>query len=194
MKIIGITGGIGCGKSEVLKFLESMGAYIIEADRLAHSLMSNGQDTYNSIVEVFGNDILLDNGDIDRFKLGKIVYSDKEALNKLNSIVHPAVKNYIINDINDKRQAGNIDNYIIEAALLIQDGYREICDEIWYIYADYSTRLQRLVKGRGGNEEKYITVMNNQADDEYYISNSDRIIDNNDDFEKTQNVLKVLLN
>ena len=194
MKVIGITGGIGCGKSEVLNYLATLGAYIVEADKLAGSLMKKGETTYDRVVEEFGYDIIAGDGEIDRVKLGNIVFGNAQLLEKLNGIVHPAVKAFIINDINEKRNAGYTKHYIIEAALLIQDGYSNICDEIWYIYADTETRLQRLIKGRGGDASKYKMVMNNQADEDYYKNNSDRIIDNNGEFEKTQNVLKALLN
>lgn len=194
MKVIGITGGIGCGKSEVLKYLESLGAYIVEADKLAHTLMKKGENVYKRIIDEFGNDILAENGEIDRQCFGEIVFNDESALDKLNSIVHPAVKEYILNDIDNKNADGNVDYYVIEAALLIQDGYRDICDEIWYIYADKDTRLSRLVKGRGGDATKYESVMYNQETDDFYKVNSDVVIDNNGDFAVTQTALKVMLN
>lgn len=194
MKVIGITGGIGCGKSEVLKYLKSEGAYIIEADKLAHDLMKNGASVYNRIINAFGSGIIGDDGELDRQALGKIVFGDVDKLKALNSIVHPAVKEYIINDIEEQRILGKIDYYVIEAALLIQDGYKTICDEIWYIYADRNTRIDRLIKGRGGDVAKYETVMDKQADDAFYRNNSDAVIDNSFDFDKTKNELKVLLN
>ncbi len=194
MKVIGITGGIGCGKSEVLKYLESLGAYIVEADKLAHTLMKKGENVYKRIIDEFGNDILAENGEIDRQCFGEIVFNDESALDKLNSIVHPAVKEYILNDIDNKNADGNVDYYVIEAALLIQDGYRDICDEIWYIYADKDTRLSRLVKGRGGDATKYESVMYNQETDDFYKVNSNVVIDNNGDFAVTQTALKVMLN
>ncbi|MBQ8084475.1 MAG: dephospho-CoA kinase [Lachnospiraceae bacterium] len=194
MRIIGITGGIGCGKSEVLRYLESLGAYVVEADKLAHRLMKKGSKTYNEIIEYFGTDILGPEGEIDRPLFGKIVFGDEKALKKLDLIVHPAVKEYILKDIRLKKNEGKCGYYVIEAALLIEDGYKEICDEIWYIYADENTRLNRLVNGRGGNISAYKKVMEKQADEAYYRTNSDVIIDNNGDFENTRNELKVLLN
>lgn len=194
MRVVGITGGIGSGKSEILKFLEASGAYVVEADKLAHTLMEPGCDAYNRIVDYFGNNVLCKDGRIDREVLGRAVFSDKEAIKKLNSIVHPAVKEYIIDDIARKRIAASIDLYVIEAALLIQDGYRLICDEIWYIYVDRDERIKRLVKGRGGDEAKYESVIDSQAADDYYRENCDVIIDNNGSFKKTETLLKELLN
>ena len=103
MKIIGITGGIGCGKSEVLKYLESLGAYIVETDKLAHALMKKGEKVHKRIIDEFGADIIAENGEIDRERFGQVVFNDESALIKLNSIVHPAVKEYIIHDIDVKR-------------------------------------------------------------------------------------------
>ena len=194
MKVIGITGGIGCGKSAVLNYLEENGGYVVEADKLAHRLMRKGEDTYNKIIDTFGTDILNDEGEIDRVVFGEVVFSDQNALKKLNVIVHPAVKDYIKQDIKHKRDSLKYDYYFIEAALLIQDGYKSICDEIWYIYADVETRLDRLVSGRGGKKEFYQNVIANQANDNYYRDNSDVVIDNSGDISITQNVLKVLLN
>ena len=194
MKVIGITGGIGSGKSDVLNYLESNGAYVVEADKLAHTLMEPGGKVYNKIVEHFGNAILCDDGRIDRKQLGSIVFADENALQSLNSIVHPQVKDFIKHDIENKRSAGKTGVYVIEAALLIQDGYRLICDEIWYIYVNRDERVKRLVKGRGGEASSYISVIDNQDTDEYYMSNSDVVVDNNGPFKKTEAALKELLN
>lgn len=194
MKVIGITGGIGCGKSAVLNYLEENGEYVIEADKLAHRLMSKGEDAYNKIIDTFGTDILNAEGEIDRVVFREVVFSDENALKKLNLIVHPAVKDYIINDIKQKRDSHKYNFYFIEAALLIQDGYKSICDEIWYVYADVETRLDRLVSGRGGDRKFYKNVIANQENDDYYRDNSDVVIDNSKDITITQNTLKVLLN
>ncbi|MGN0152817.1 MAG: dephospho-CoA kinase [Lachnospiraceae bacterium] len=193
MRIIGITGGIGTGKSTLLKLLkEEYGAYIVETDKLAHELMQPGQSAYNRIIQVFGADILYADGTIDRRKLGDIVFQNKTELETLNGIVHPAVKEYILEDIEKKREEGTV-FYVIEAALLIEDGYKAICDEIWYIYVEREERLKRLVAGRGGKREKYESVIANQSSDEYYRQYCDVVIDNGKTLEKTANVVKELL-
>lgn len=194
MKIIGITGGIGSGKSQVLHLLQTQyQAYIVEADSLAHKLMQKGQPAYNRICETFGTDIVGTDGELDRTILGKIVFGNEEKLQQLNAIVHPAVKQYIKEDIAYHREKEDVKYYIIEAALLIEDGYKEICDELWYIYADKEIRISRLLSGRGGTRQKWISVMENQADDDFYIRNCEHIVNNNDDFVKTANVVKELL-
>lgn len=193
MKVIGITGGIGSGKSTVLHVLEEFGAYVIEADKLAHQLMEPGQLAYKKIIEVFGSHILQQDGKINRQTLGQIVFSDAEQLQALNNIVHPAVKTYIVQDINDKRIKGHTRFYVIEAALLLEDGYREICDEIWYIYTQKEERIRRLLKSRGGTIEKWEQIIANQSKDEYYNEHSDYVVNNGSDLKKTVNIVKELL-
>jgi len=195
MKIIGITGGIGTGKSTVLNILKSeYNAYVVETDRLAHQLMEKDMPAYCKIIELFGDDILDSNNEIDRSKLGPIVFSNPDKLQQLNEIVHPAVKNYIIEDIANKKKESTISYYVIEAALLLEDGYKEICDEIWGIHVTLETRIQRLIEGRGGNREKWETVIMNQSSEEYYRENCDAIIENNGDPKETKEQLVILLN
>lgn len=194
MRIIGITGGIGTGKSTVLHIMEQEnGVYIVETDRLAHTLMEPGQKAYKKIVEAFGTHILSEDRTIDRACLGKIVFGDAGRLEQLNAIVHPAVKEYIIADIEAKKKGGEVQFYVIEAALLIEDGYKAICDELWYIYVDREERIRRLIAGRGGDRAKYESVMENQATEEYYMSNCDVVIHNEESVEKTANIVKELL-
>ena len=194
MQIVGITGGIGSGKSMVLSYLKDCGAYIIEADKLAHHLMEPDMPAYLKIVECFGDTILNDDRTINRNALGSIVFGDEAKLKQLNEIVHPSVKEYIIDDIERVRTLGKADYYVIEAALLIQDGYREICDSIWFVYADEQTRIKRLVAGRGKTAKDYEVVMKNQENEDFYRANCDVVIDNSNDFISTQNVINDLLN
>ena len=149
MLILGLTGGIGCGKTAVLTILkEEYDAYIIEADRLAHELMEPGKTVYQGIVDAFGMEVLMDtdidisapaegnavtdngqstvNRSIDRKKLGDIVFHDKDKLALLNSISHPLVKEEILRRIEEQKDAGK-KLFVIEAALLIQDGYKSLC-------------------------------------------------------------------
>ena len=144
MKIIGITGGIGSGKTAVLDIMQrDYGAFIMEADALAHRLMEPGQISYNDIVEHFGRDILDEDSRIDRAKLSAVVFSDQKQLDILNSITHPNVKKAILESMEEQKKSG-CRLYVLEAALLIQDGYLDICDEMWYVYADVSKRIERL--------------------------------------------------
>ena len=182
MKIIGITGGIGTGKSLVLSILKTKyDAYIVEADKVAHILMKKGEPAYIEIVNAFGTSVLdKETGELDRASLGSLVMNDKEKLNVLNSIVHPLVKDYLLSDI-EKMRKEDITYYVIEAALLIQDGYKQICDEIWAIITDKDIRFERLKKNRNYTIEKADGFIKNQPSDDFFIDNSDRIIYNNTD-------------
>lgn len=194
MKIIGITGGIGTGKSTVLTLLkQEYSAYIVEADKLAHKLMLPGGTAYEQIVDTFGADILNAEGVIDRNRLGAIVFKNPDALRKLNEVVHPAVKKYILQDIELKKKEGSAQYYVIEAALLIEDGYKMICDELWYIYVEKEERIRRLLAARGGNREKWEQIIGNQSSENYYHTNCDYVIDNGKSFEHTANIVKELL-
>jgi dephospho-CoA kinase len=196
MLILGLTGGIGAGKSLVLNFLsKNYNSYICETDRLAHELMKSGTEINRRITNAFGNGILNDDksGDIDRAKLGPVVFSNPEKLDLLNSIVHPGVKEYILADIEEKRKS-DIDIYVIEAALLLQDGYDKICDRIWHIWADRESRISRLMANRGYSYEKCVSVIENQPGDDFYIERADFTINNNSSPEKLFDAVKVELN
>jgi len=192
MVVIGLTGGIGSGKSYVLKLLqERWGFPVFEADKIAKDLMLPPNDIYKQIVYEFGDVVIHaddssgnDNGDsslrpLDSEKLRTIVMNDPDSLAKLNSIVHPGVKKYFKDII-----ASEIYNMIIiESAILLQDGYDEICDEIWYVRATEEVRCHRIMTNRGYSYEKAISFMDNQPKDEYYLEHCDRVINNNEDIE-----------
>ncbi len=181
MRILGITGGIGSGKSEVLRILDSKeGVYILESDKLAHKLMQPGHTCYKRIVETFGTGILSQNESINRPALGELVFSDPAKLDQLNRIVHPAVKSRIRSRIRSAKKRG-VRLFVIEAALLIQDGYRSICDELWYIHVDRELRIERLLLGRGGTREKWESVLQSQPKDAYFRENTDVTLENGGD-------------
>lgn len=194
MKIIGITGGIGSGKSVVLNLLrDNHQAYVVETDILAHKLMKPGSPVFSEIVECFGSKIVSPEGTIDRNKLGEIVFNDEKKLQMLNDIVHPAVKNFILSDIKNHREKKDVSLYVIESAILIESGYKAVCDEIWYVYVEKEERIRRLIKGRGGTREKWLDIMKNQKDDDFYQCNCEHIVNNGENFTKTANIVKELL-
>lgn len=183
MKILGITGGVGAGKSTVLTYLfEKYRARIIQADQVAHFLEEPGQRCYERIVELFGRDILDEKGIIDRGSLGAKVFRDTESLKRLNGVVHPAVKSYIIEEIRKERDAGQAPFVVIEAALLLEDHYDEICDEIWYVHTDRDVRKRRLMESRGYTDEKSEKIMKNQLPDERFFEQCQFVVDNSSDF------------
>ncbi len=189
MKIIGITGGVGTGKTQVLEYLnDRYGATICIADDVAKKLEKKGTTCFDMVVEHFGPEILTEKGDLDRDKLSAIVFSDPNELRILNRIVHPAVKEEILKEI-VREQRKNTNLFIIEAAVLIEDHYDEICDEVWYIYSDESTRKNRLKYTRGYTPGRIENIFNSQMSKEDYMENSDRVIDNSGAFVETMQQL-----
>ena len=183
--ILGITGGIGTGKSTVLNILkEKYDFLVLESDKIAHEVMNPGNIAYNEIVEYFGVDILDEDKTINRKKMSEIVFNDKEKLNKLNSIVHPAVIKKISDTIEEEKSNGK-ENFVIEAALLIESGCSKICDRVWYIYADTEVRIERLMKSRNMTRKQIEDVMKNQMKNEFFRDNTTDIVDNSNSIEDT---------
>ena len=194
MKVMGVTGGVGSGKSVILSILEKeYGAQTILADLVAHDLMEPGAKSYMEIVETFGDSILQEDGAIDRQKLGSIVFADEKKLEQLNGITHPNVKEEIKRKIAKIRKKGEASMIVLEAALLIESGYEDIYDELWYIYVNRETRYERLKEGRGYTREKTDSIMNNQLSEEEFRAHAQVIIDNSYDIEQTKKQIHEIL-
>lgn len=187
MKFIGITGGVGAGKSAVLKYLsEKENIRVMLADEIAHDLMKQGTRCYKKIMKAFMYDNILDpSGEFDRGKLAKVIFSSDEKRLKMNSIVHPAVKEYVKEQLALERGKGELDFLVLEAALLIEDHYDEVCDELWYIYASPEVRRERLMTTRGYSEEKVQQIFDSQLPEEVYREKCKVTIDNDGDLSET---------
>lgn len=185
MKIIGITGGVGSGKSRVLSYIEeTFSCVICQADHVAWELQRPGEDGYVKIVEHFGKEILNADGTINRSALGQIVFSDEKELFALNGIMHPAVKEEIQNRILAEKERGT-ELFVLEAALLIEDHYDLICDELWYVFTKETVRRERLKASRGYSDEKIDSMMATQLSEEVFRKHCKVVIDNSGDFEYT---------
>lgn len=185
MKIIGITGGVGSGKSRILSFMEEKyKAVICQADHVAWKLQEPGEKSYCGIVEHFGTKILNEDKTINRGKLGQIVFGNDAQLQALNQITHPAVKEYIKEQIRLEKEKGT-QLFVLEAALLIEDHYDEICDELWYIFTCKEVRRKRLKDSRGYSDEKIDAIMASQLSEEFFRKHCQITIDNSGDFEDT---------
>ncbi len=196
MKIIGITGGIGGGKSSILNFISSH--YISEiyyADEIARELELPGTIVYDRLVSIFGENILENDPDraIDKKKFAQVLYSDKSNLDRANMIIHPAVENYINEKMRAAVKMRETELFFVEAALLIENGYNDIVDEMWYIYADDETRISRLMKDRGYTRKKAISIMESQLSDKDFRDNCDVIIDNSGDLDAALDQVKARL-
>ena len=180
MKVYGITGGAGTGKSEVIKMLQqNFGGCVIMSDEVAREQMQKGNISYQLIVEYFGRDILMDDGEIDRKKLADHVFNNKEALEKLNSMTHPYVKDEIRKLIAEAEASGECRFVALESAILLECGYEDICDEFWYVYTKPEIRRQRMKETRNYSDEKVDSVMRNQQPDEVFFEQCSFVIKNN---------------
>ena len=185
MKIIGITGGVGSGKSEVLSYIgKNFDATVLQADEAAHLLMQPGQACYKPLLELLGPGFTDASGNFDRKKMSSVVFRDEKMRLKVNEIVHPSVKKYIRKAIEREEKQGTL-FFFVEAALLIEDKYDEICDELWYIYADEHVRRERLKQDRGYTEHKIDEIMASQLSEEEFSDHCDFEIDNSGDLEDT---------
>ena len=179
MRLIGITGGVGAGKSEILQYIRKhYKCEIYLADQVAHEVQSPGQPCYQKMVELMGNGILQEDGTIDRAKMASRIFLEKELLLKVNALVHPAVQTYLLDRVKEARQNPEVELFFIEAALLIETGYKEIADEMWYIYADEKVRRNRLEASRGYTPQKISQIMDKQLSEEAFREACDFMIDN----------------
>lgn len=181
MKFIGITGGVGAGKSAVLSYLNQKdGIRVMLADEIAHELMKPGTACYQKIKQQFKKEeIFLPEGGLDRAKIASVIFSDEKKRAQMNGIVHPAVKEYIIQTAQEEKKKNALNILFLEAALLIEEHYDEICDELWYIYTREEIRQKRLMASRGYSEEKVHQIFESQLSEEEYRRHCKVVIDNN---------------
>jgi dephospho-CoA kinase len=177
MLVIGLTGNFGTGKTTVSRMLAELGAIIIDADKLGHELLKPDTETYREILAAFGKSILKPNGEIDRKKLGKLVFADAAALNKLNQVMHPRICEIVKQKIEEYRQAG-IRVVVLEAALLIEaDGLKHLVDQVWVTTAPEAAILRRLKSQRGLKEEQILARLQAQMSSEEKAKQADVVID-----------------
>jgi dephospho-CoA kinase len=187
MRFIGITGGVGAGKSAILSYLAGKpNTKVLLADEIAHDLMEPGTDCYGAILEAFKDeDILQENGQFHRGKLATVIFSSEEKRETLNAIVHPAVKDYVRQVYEAEGQKQELELLILEAALLIEEDYGAICDELWYIYTSEENRRTRLKESRGYSDEKIDGILASQLSEAQFRAGTQVTIDNNGSLEET---------
>ncbi|MBR1701343.1 MAG: dephospho-CoA kinase [Lachnospiraceae bacterium] len=179
MFFIGITGGIGAGKSELLTYIRKH--YYCEiylADEVAHLVKKKGTDCYARLVELLGEEILGTDGEIDKAAMAGAIFGNPDILQKVNAIIHPAVQTYLMEKLGAARENPEVELFFVEAALLIEAGYKGLVDELWYVYAREDIRRGRLAASRGYSEEKIADIMSSQLSEEEFRKNCDFVIDN----------------
>ena len=179
MRLIGVTGGVGAGKSEVLNYIKKhYKCRIYLADEVAHLVKAKGEDCYYELVSLLGEEILQSDGEINKAAMAAKIFADENLLEKVNEIVHPQVRIYIEKRIQEAKEDPDTEIMFIEAALLIEAGYKELVDELWYIYADVDVRKARLMSSRGYSEEKIRQIMEAQLSEEEFRRECHFEIDN----------------
>ena len=149
MKTIGLTGGIGSGKSTVSQLLGELGAFVIDADKVGHEIYLPGKEAWKQVTAAFGQDILAPDQTIDRKKLGAIVFGSDDARKKLNSIVHPLMFKDIDRRIKEKRADGFTKPIVVEAAILIEANWLPLADEVWLVVTNKNAVIERVASQRG---------------------------------------------
>ena len=190
MKIIGVTGGVGSGKTELLHYIEkNYRCRILLADEASHEVMQKGGRIYEPLIALLGSSVLDSSGEINRKEMAARIFSQEELLGRVNALIHPAVREYILEAVAEEREkaaAGAedaVDYFFLEAALLIECGYRSVVDEMWYIYCDLAVRRERLKKSRGYSDGKIDSILSSQLTEAEFRSGSDVIIDNSGNLE-----------
>lgn len=181
--IIGITGGTGCGKSTVCSILKKYNSYIIDADKIAHNTIQKGNKAYFEIINYFGDNILDYEENINRKKLGEIVFNDKIKLDYLNNITHKYIINEIVDTLNIKKNENKYNYIVIDAPLLIETNLHKIVDTVWIIHCSLKTRLERLKIRDNLPEDIIIKRINNQTPFEKHKDLADFIIINEEEKE-----------
>lgn len=190
MKIIGVTGGVGSGKTELLHYIEkNYRCRILLADEASHEVMQKGGRIYEPLVALLGSSVLDSSGEINRKEMAARIFSHEELLGRVNALIHPAVREFILEAVAEEREKAAadaddaVDYFFLEAALLIECGYRSVVDEMWYIYCDLAVRRERLKKSRGYSDEKIDSILSSQLSEAEFRSGSDVVIDNSGNLE-----------
>ena len=188
MITIGITGGVGSGKSSVLDYIKNhYSAYVILADEVGHQLMEPGGATYDRLIEVYGNGILMEDGTIDKKKLAEIAFKNSASIQKINGLTHPLI------EMEKIEKSGKYEFLFLETAILEESGMSDECDWVWYIHAPDEVRIERLMASRGYSRQRCKAIMKQQMEEEKFYKIADYVIENGGDFEETKAQIHRLL-
>jgi dephospho-CoA kinase len=179
--VIGLTGNIATGKSVVRKMLEHLGAYGIDADALSHRATAKGAPGYQATLDSFGKWLLGSDGEIDRVKLGRLVFTDPEAMSRLEDIIHPLVTQAI--DVMVKRASQKV--IVIEAIKLLESELRNVCDTVWVVNVPEEVQIQRLVEKRGMSRDEAAQRIHFQSAQHQKLAAANTVIQNTGSFEQT---------
>jgi len=175
MKVIGLTGGIGSGKSTVSRFLAELGAVILDADKVGHEAFKPDTEPWREVVAAFGRQVLTPTGEIDRAKLSEIVFGNPELLAQLNRIMHPRMFDMVKAQLDEYRRRG-VKVAVLEVPLLLEANWTSLADEVWVTVVPESTVLKRLKEKSGLSEEQSLARIRAQIPNEERIKHADVVI------------------
>lgn len=175
MGVIGLTGGIGSGKTLISDTLCSLGAEIIDADVITKELYLPGSELLQAIADTFGKEFILADGNLDRRKLRKNVFADEKKIKKLNILVHPAIRKNITNQLFSSQK----EHQVLVVPLLLETGYNDLCDEIWVVSVKEKCQFERVMLRDNVSEEEALKVIRSQMPLAEKLKFADRVIDNN---------------
>lgn len=178
MKVIGLTGGTGSGKSTVATYLENKGCVIIDADEISRELTKPGGEALEPIRRRFGDEVFFENGTLNRKKLGTIVFNDNVKLRSLEAITTDIVVRKVLEKVDHLKNQGFDGIVILDAPLLFECGMKDFTDENWLVTCDLENRIQRLIDRDGISRQSILDRMSNQLSDEHKRMMADRIIEN----------------
>lgn len=191
MIVIGLTGGIGTGKSEVGRILATLGAVVIDADQLGHQAYTPHTEIWHEVVKAFGEGILQSSGEIDRKQLGAIVFADPEQLARLNGIMHPRMARMVSQQIEKLREEG-ASAVVVEAAVLFEAGWDSMVDEVWTTESPLDNVADRLMARNGLDRAEVVKRIKSQMSSEERSTRSRVVVDNSKDVDTLVNTVRSL--
>jgi|KNS12BottometaT_FD_k123_191134_1 dephospho-CoA kinase len=177
MVVIGLTGGMGTGKSEASRMLQELGAVLINADQVGHETYAPGTEAWRAVVDAFGEEVLHPGGEVDRKRLGSIVFADPQALATLNAIMHPRIAQAVEKRIQELKSQG-VRVIVLEAALLIEANWTPLVDEVWVTVAPEEAAVQRVKARSGMPEESIRSRIANQLPQAELVRRAHAVIEN----------------
>lgn len=192
MKVIGLTGGTGSGKSIVSAFLEQNGAYIIDADEIAHGIIERGKPAYEELTNYFGGAILDQDRNILRKKLGSIVFTNKEKLDSLNRCTHKYISQEIDKQIAERKKKQRDTCIVLDAPLLLEAKLENRCNEIWVVFAEEEVRARRIMERDNITYQEAKNRIGCQKNWDFYRQKANLILDNSKDLQHLKRQLEAI--
>ncbi|MCL5044743.1 MAG: dephospho-CoA kinase [Deltaproteobacteria bacterium] len=182
--VIGLTGVIGSGKSAVARMLAEMDAAVVDADRIGHSVYEPGEPAFDELKTAFGEGIVGSDGRIARAKLAALVFASAQALGRLNAIVHPRIRQRLAAEVAELRAAARVPAIVIEAAVLLEAGWQDLCDEVWLVTAPAASVRERLAAERRMTPAQVAKRLGAQLSEEERRRHADVVIENDGTLEQ----------